>query len=287
MFGFDFDPFESFDWRIIPIPKREHGYGDEHSGIKTQIIETKEEFETVFALKIDGWNNKAGVLKAFKDANIDENKENIAILRNVQGSGSNQVSLKTPIHNKNTKTLECQVEVNYPPGGLGTCDMAYYCFAVAFNKESIDKVTWNGQLVPHLFERKQQKNTNNMELEEPENVNQKQNERKDNNNNSNNNSNSNNNRDDEKMNDRMMNNGNNGSDINNRDIYKNSNRYSFVRDVLYGLDLSQYVRVFKEHEITDSRLKFLENSDLEMLFKNKLGNLIVFRHWLMEYKQQK
>ena len=65
-----------------------------------------------------------------------------------------------------------------------------------------------------------------------------------------------------------------------------SKNYSLVRDVLYNLDLSQYFNVFLSNEVSDSRLILLEECDLKTLF-NKVGALIVFRHWLRSYKGEK
>ena len=145
-----------FCWRQIPIPTEEIGY----NGIKTQILETKRELEIVFGnISQDewGWNNPAQVWKAFQDSNFDENTENIAILRDVRGSISTWVYLKTPIYNPLTQTLVCNVQVvDY--GGLGLTAMAYNGFAIAYNKEKIKTVTWNGKVVPHLFENKNNNN---------------------------------------------------------------------------------------------------------------------------------
>ena len=218
-------------FRIINIPARQHGY----KNIQTQILQSNEQFENVFL-----------------NANIDYSKENVAILCDVQGSGSNQVIFNKPIFNQYTSTLECSIKVNLAE--IGTCDMAYYCFAVAFDKKKVKNVSWNGTQVK--YEKKNWDNNDNINY----------------------------NLFDELTND--------SNSCKNNNDHKNDNdhEYWFVKRVLSNLDLSNCFNAFREHEVTDKRLKFLEVDDLSMLFSNnnncKVGDLVVFRRWFIDYKNE-
>src|SRR4051812_26064263 len=75
--------------RRIAIPHREHGYGE----IKSQVIDTQEQFDA-FLKKIEkqeGWNKRDEFLNAVKKAKIDFTAEALVLIRQTEGSGSNQV----------------------------------------------------------------------------------------------------------------------------------------------------------------------------------------------------
>merc|ERR1719419_125147 len=138
------------NFRKISIPQRQHGY----SKLKSQLITSQSGFDQIFNnydpgiyKLVNGQKvNDTTTIDVFKNANIDYNKENIVLIANTQPSSSNTVSINPQI--KNNTELHCDITVQKP--GMGTCMMAYYCFAYAYDKKSVQKVFSNGSQIRQL-----------------------------------------------------------------------------------------------------------------------------------------
>lgn len=125
---------EEKGFRLVPVPKREHGY----SGLKSQVIGSQKELDGLLK-KVQaggGWNERAKFLAAIKEAKIDFPREALVLLLHTEGSGSTQVTLADP--KLRNGTLRC--EITQKSAGMGTADMAYYCFAVAVKKTAAKKI---------------------------------------------------------------------------------------------------------------------------------------------------
>ena len=121
-------------FRVIEIPKRELGY----SNFETMAITSKEDFDTLFREMTQlGWNNRQGFQDALIAAELDFNQETLILLRHSEGSGLVQVSFEPPV--LRDKTLLTEIR-GAPLRGLGTGDMAYYCFALAVSKSLVNQV---------------------------------------------------------------------------------------------------------------------------------------------------
>ena len=124
-------------FRIIPILKRENGYGN----FKSIAFLSKNELDSFLkeTSTQPGWNNRKEFEDALLNANVDFSKEALVLLRHTETSGSVQVTFQTPtLHGRN---LVCEIEgTPIPPGHGGTADMAYYCFAVAVSKSHVSQV---------------------------------------------------------------------------------------------------------------------------------------------------
>jgi len=121
-------------FRTVPIPKREHGY----SGLDSVVIDSQAGLDGLLK-KVkagDGWNEGAKFIAAVKEAKIDFSKEALVLLRHTEGSGSNRVEFSNP--KLRDGTLQC--EIIRKTAGIGTADMAYYCFALAVKKTAVKKV---------------------------------------------------------------------------------------------------------------------------------------------------
>src|SRR6266403_1956230 len=81
-----------------------------------------------------GWTNKQEFEDALLNAKLDFSKEALVLLRHNEGSGSIQVTFETPTL-QGTRLL-CEIR-GKPPQGLGTADLASYCFAVAVSKAQV------------------------------------------------------------------------------------------------------------------------------------------------------
>jgi hypothetical protein len=122
---------ESF--RIIPIPNR-GGYNFE-----SIVLMSKNDLDSFLTDKSTqiGWGNSREFEDALLNAKLDFSKEALVLLRHNEGSGSVQVTFETPIL-QGTRLL-CEIR-GKPLQGLGTADMAYYCFAVAVSKAQVSEV---------------------------------------------------------------------------------------------------------------------------------------------------
>ena len=124
-------------FRVIPIPRRDHGYNN----FASIAFKSKEELDSFLkdpSLQIY-WNNRQEFENALHDAKVDFTKEALVLLRHTEGSGSVQVTFQTPVL-QDTKLL-CEIRGKaIPPGYGATADMAFYCFAVAVSKSAVSQV---------------------------------------------------------------------------------------------------------------------------------------------------
>jgi hypothetical protein len=137
-----FHPGQSIDrsgqsFRIIPIPTREHGYGNFPS-IVLRSQQDLDSFLTTTSAQI-GWNSRQAFEDALRNAEVDFSKEALVLLRHTEGSGAVQVTFETPV--LQGRDLVCEIRGKpFPAGYGGTTDMAYYCFAVAVSKAEVSHV---------------------------------------------------------------------------------------------------------------------------------------------------
>jgi hypothetical protein len=127
---------EASSFRIIPIPKREHGY----SNFNSAVIASQNDLD-MFLQKDSkrqgmGWNNREDFEKTLARAKIDFNRESLVLLRHTEGSGSVQVNFRKPLFKE--KRIICLIDRKEPE--MGTADMAYYCFALAVAKTDVTDV---------------------------------------------------------------------------------------------------------------------------------------------------
>ena len=124
-------------FRIIPILKRENGYGN----FESMAFVSKDELNSFLkntATQI-GWNNRQEFEDALRNAKVDFTKEALVLLRHDEGSGSVQVTFEPPLLQDGR--LICKIQgKRFPPGYGGTADMAYYCFAVVVSKAAVTEV---------------------------------------------------------------------------------------------------------------------------------------------------
>ena len=123
-------------FRVIPILKREHGYGS----FASMAIKSQNELDSFLKdTSKQSWNNRQEFEAALRDAKLDFTKEVLVLLRHDESSGSTQVTFETPIL-KDRKLL-CEIRGRaFHPGYGGTADMAYYCFAVVVSKSAVSHV---------------------------------------------------------------------------------------------------------------------------------------------------
>lgn len=122
------------DFRQIAIPKEEHGY----SQLDSQVVSNPEAFNKLIknVESQNSWNEKSAFLNALKNAKVNLARESLVFIRNTEGSGSTQVSFSTQgIENKQ---LICKI--SRKKAEIGTMNMAYYCFALAIDKNAISNV---------------------------------------------------------------------------------------------------------------------------------------------------
>ncbi|MDP2991557.1 MAG: hypothetical protein Q8O57_13435, partial [Kiritimatiellota bacterium] len=128
---------EAASFKIVPIPKEEHGY----SNFESTVITSQSELDTFLqkgSKRQDmGWNNRADFEKALAQAKLDFDRESLVFLRHTEGSGSVQVNFRQP--RVKERKLICQID-RKDPEGAGTGDMAYYCFALAVVKADVEAV---------------------------------------------------------------------------------------------------------------------------------------------------
>jgi hypothetical protein len=124
-------------FRTINIFKRELGY----SNFDSMAITSSEDFNAFLeeVSQHGSWNTRQEFVDALRNAKIDFNQEALVLLRQDEGSGSVRVSFETPV--LKDKTLVCEIRGEFE--GMGTADMAYYCFALVVSKSLVDKVQLN------------------------------------------------------------------------------------------------------------------------------------------------
>ncbi len=124
-------------WRTVPVPAREHGYVNFET---TVVSDAAALAEFLGKLGADpgaaAWNRLADFAAAIHGAGLDFSKESLVLLRHSEGSGSTAVNFNTPV--LDGQTLVCRIDRR--PAGMGTADMAYYCFALAVRKEAVTAV---------------------------------------------------------------------------------------------------------------------------------------------------
>lgn len=121
-------------FRQIPIPKREHGY----SRMNSRVIRTERELDDLLKRikKMTGWNKPKKFEDTIKKAKMDFSKEVLVLLPHVESSGSIEVTFKEP--KLQNRELICRIRRNVSL--VSTCDMAYYCFALAVSKAAVDGI---------------------------------------------------------------------------------------------------------------------------------------------------
>lgn len=120
--------------RIIPIPKKENGY----SNFKSTVITSQSELDAFLqrVSKNMGWNNRVDFENSLGQAKLDFVRESLVLLRHTEGSGSVQINFRAPRIKE--KRIICQIDRK--ESGVGTADMAYYCFALAVDKADVVEV---------------------------------------------------------------------------------------------------------------------------------------------------
>jgi hypothetical protein len=120
--------------RVLSVPPREHGYDQ----FKSQVISSQKELDA-FTDLVKGqkfWNNKDGFLKGLADAKVDFSKECLVLLRHEEGSGGTRIAFAVP-ELKDDRLL-CTIRQEGPQGE--TADMAYYCYALAVEKDKVKRI---------------------------------------------------------------------------------------------------------------------------------------------------
>ncbi len=127
---------ETVSFRIVPIPKGEHGY----SNFESTVIASPSELDAFLQNGSKGqnraWNNRTDFEKALAQAKLDFARESLVLLRHTEGSGSVQVNFRQP--EIKDKRIICQIDRKEPE--MGTADMAYYCFALVAAKTDVTEV---------------------------------------------------------------------------------------------------------------------------------------------------
>ncbi len=122
------------DVRRIPIPHREHGYGN----FKSQVIATQEQLDAFLKAveKQPGWNKRGDFVQALQKAKLDFATEALVLIRQTEGSGSNKVTFAS-LEMKRDKLI-CAIERKVAE--IGTADIADYCLALAVPKKRVAQV---------------------------------------------------------------------------------------------------------------------------------------------------
>ena len=123
-------------FKLIPIPKREHGYSNFKSVVIRSKAALKEFLKRTAKAEGMGWNAEKKFIEALDAAKIDFSKQALVLLRHTEGSGSVQI---TPGKAK-LANGKLTLPVARKAPDMGTADMAYYCFALAVNKSAVTKV---------------------------------------------------------------------------------------------------------------------------------------------------
>jgi hypothetical protein len=124
-------------FRTIPIPTKEHGYGN----FESIVFRSQKELNAFLTnTPTDfGWNNRQAFEDALRNAKVNFSKEALVLLRHTESSGSVKVTFATPI--LKGRNLLCEIGGEpIPSGNMGTADMAYYGFALAVSKAHVKQV---------------------------------------------------------------------------------------------------------------------------------------------------
>lgn len=113
----------------IYIDEREYGY----SNFPTTIIDTADSLSNFLdnLLPQSSWNYKQTFLDFLNQVQIDFDTEYLLLYRHTETSGSHIVIVREP-YIENEIIL---IEIDRDIPSIGTCDMAYYCFAYRVKKE--------------------------------------------------------------------------------------------------------------------------------------------------------
>lgn len=123
-------------FRIVEIPKREHGYSNFESIVISSQTKLDSFLEDVSFQENMGWNNRGDFEEALNNAAIDFKQETLALLRHTEGSGSIKVTFETPVFSG--EKLLCRIKREVPE--MGTDDMAFYCFAIVVRKNAVKEI---------------------------------------------------------------------------------------------------------------------------------------------------
>lgn len=126
-------------FRIVPIPKEDHGYSNFESTVITSHGELDAFLQKDSKGQGMGWNNRLDFENALTKARLDFNQEALVLLRHTESSGSVQVNFRKP--RLKGRKLICRIDRNDPK--MGTTNMAYYCFALVVVKTDIKEVELN------------------------------------------------------------------------------------------------------------------------------------------------
>lgn len=121
-------------FRVIPIPTEEHGYHN----FETMVIASQNEMDRFMENlgQSSGWNNRADFEKALGFAKVDFGRESLVLVRYTEGLGSVRVDFSQPV----LRGRRLVVSINRITPEWGTDDMAYFCFALAVDKNEITEV---------------------------------------------------------------------------------------------------------------------------------------------------
>jgi hypothetical protein len=131
--------------RRIGIPFRVSYYED----IQSQVVASKADLDGMLESipqppkhhrneRNRSWRDLQTFRRLLLEHQIDFSREVIVLIQHTEGSGTPKVSLAHPLHDSNTRRLLLEVR-SYNPG-LGTRDLAAYCFAVVVPRHLADEV---------------------------------------------------------------------------------------------------------------------------------------------------
>jgi len=120
-------------FRVVEIPKREHGYSNFDSVvISSQTMLDSFLKETSFQENM-GWNNREDFEEALNNDAVDFGQEALALLRHTEGSGSIEVTFETPVFSG--EKLLCRITRESLAIPLGNSPTIYRCQNTMFFKD--------------------------------------------------------------------------------------------------------------------------------------------------------
>jgi hypothetical protein len=124
-------------FRFVPIPRQEHGY----SNFDSLVIRSAQELDEFFSRRsiAEGmsWNTRDKFEESIRESRLDYARESLVLIRHTEESGSVQVSFG--VQQVKSSVLQCSIH-REEPTGMGTTDMAYYCFGLAVLKQKVKKI---------------------------------------------------------------------------------------------------------------------------------------------------
>jgi hypothetical protein len=125
-------------FRFVPIPGQEHGYSNFESLVIRSDQELDEFFSRTSIAAGISWNNKRDKFeKAIRESRLNFARESLVLLRHTEESGSVKVSFG--VQQVKSSVIYCSI-CREEPTGMGTTDMAYYCFALAVLKQEVKRI---------------------------------------------------------------------------------------------------------------------------------------------------